>query len=298
MESRPHPLALPALLAGAACIGIAPLWVRFSELGPNATGAHRLILALPFLTVWWWLDRRQSPEAHGPSTRAEWGWFAAAGLLFAADLWAWHLSIHRTSLANASLLPNLAPAVVALGSHFWLRERITPGFMAGFAVALLGAAVLVGVDWTQAVHLGIGDAFGLLTAVFYGGYQFCVKVLRRTRPVSLIMLASGPWAAVPLLGLALWQQESLWPGSAKGWGMLLGLALTAQVAGQSLIAFGFAHLPGGTGSLTLLFQPVIGVVCGWLLLGESLGLRQALGALLVLAGLVWARSRPTPRPAT
>jgi len=41
--------AFPALLAGAACIGFAGIFVRLSDIGPVATGFWRLLLAAPVL---------------------------------------------------------------------------------------------------------------------------------------------------------------------------------------------------------------------------------------------------------
>ncbi|MBM3556942.1 MAG: EamA/RhaT family transporter, partial [Alphaproteobacteria bacterium] len=39
----PHSLALPAVIAGAVAIGCSPILVRLSEIGPMATGVHRLL---------------------------------------------------------------------------------------------------------------------------------------------------------------------------------------------------------------------------------------------------------------
>jgi hypothetical protein len=52
VAEQPQRLALPALLAGGIAIGFSPIFVRLSELGPIATGFHRLFLALPLLRLW------------------------------------------------------------------------------------------------------------------------------------------------------------------------------------------------------------------------------------------------------
>jgi hypothetical protein len=51
-SSKPRPLKkgrlpLVALLAGAAAIGFAPIFVRLSPVGPSAMAFWRLVLALP-----------------------------------------------------------------------------------------------------------------------------------------------------------------------------------------------------------------------------------------------------------
>ncbi|HEX6007610.1 MAG TPA: EamA family transporter, partial [Burkholderiales bacterium] len=70
-----------------------------------------------------------------------------------------------------------------------------------------------------------------------------------------------------------------------GWMKVFGLALIAQVAGQSLIAYAMAHLPPRLSSVGLLLQPVMAAIFAWLILGETLGALQFAGALLVLIGI-------------
>lgn len=288
---RQRRLALASLLAGAACIGLAPLWVRLSGIGPVATGFHRMALSWPVLVAWMWWDARRHPAEARPSTRAERGWMLAAGLFFAADLWSWHLSIRHTSVANSSLLLDFAPVVVALGSRWLFGERVGSPFWVGLAIAMAGAVVLVGPDLRWGSEHTLGDAQGALTAVFFGAYQVCVKRLRRSRPVPVVMAGSGLAAALPLLAIAWSRGEVLWPRDPHGWGVVVALALTAQVAGQSLIAYGFAHLPAGYSSLTLLVQPVVATLAGKWCLGESPGPHSLAGALLVMGGVAWAAAR-------
>src|ERR1700738_629245 len=57
---QPQRLALPALLAGGIAIAFSPIFVRLSELGPIATGFHRLFLALPLLWLWMHWDGRHA----------------------------------------------------------------------------------------------------------------------------------------------------------------------------------------------------------------------------------------------
>jgi hypothetical protein len=44
-------LAFAGLIAGAVGIAFAPLFVRWSEVGPAATAFHRLLMALPILVA-------------------------------------------------------------------------------------------------------------------------------------------------------------------------------------------------------------------------------------------------------
>src|SRR5882672_5465747 len=80
---EPPRLALPALLVGGIAIGFSPILVRVSELGPIATGFHRLFLALPLLWLWMrWDERHAAPSFFRKRARTEWLPIAVPGILF------------------------------------------------------------------------------------------------------------------------------------------------------------------------------------------------------------------------
>ncbi len=294
MTSRtPESRGLLTLLLGAGCIGFAPLWVRWSETGPVATAFHRILLALPFLALWALRDRNSSDT---PWTRADRLWALAAGAFFALDLAAWHLSIRFTTVANATLLANFAPIFVTLGAWYFFRDRVAIRFALGMALAFAGAWLLTGANPSAAGSQVKGDLLGLVTAVFYGAYQLCVARLRQRHSSGQILFLTS-LTSVPLLGVfALALGERILPVSGQGWLVLFGLAATAQILGQGLITYGFAHLPASYSSLTLLVQPFVAVVAAWAFLGEAMNARQITGGIVLLLGLVLARHTPTARP--
>jgi drug/metabolite transporter (DMT)-like permease len=280
--SRERALALLALFAGAAAIASSPLFVKVSETGPVATAFWRVALALPFLWTWSLADGR---SAHGAGFATERRLIIAAGLFFAGDLAVWHWSIVLTSVANATLLANLAPIFVTLAVWFLLRKRPAAAFLAGLAIALAGVAMLIGGDFRLGAREITGDALGVITAMFYAGYQLAVTRLRASVSTASLMAWSGLITAAALLPVALLSGETILPATAAGWVKLFGLALIAQAAGQSLIAYAMAHLPATASSVGLLAQPVLAALFAWVLLGEALGWLQFAGGVAVLIGI-------------
>lgn len=290
-------LALTALLGGAVAIAFAPIFVRLSELEPTATAFHRLFLALPVLILWAGAEQRGRKGSRPIRPRDIVG-LAVCGLFFAGDLAFWHWSIRFTSVANATLLANFAPVFVALAGFLFYGERFSRTFLVGMAVALAGACVLMGRSLSLSSENVLGDVLGLVTALFYAGYIVSVGRLRARLPTSTIMAGSGAVTCIALLPLALLSGESLIPGTAAGWLVLLGLALVSHTAGQSLIAFALAHLPAAFSSVSLLLQPAVAAALAWALLGEALGPLQGAGAAAVLAGIALARRGSRPPPLT
>ena len=92
---------------------------------------------------------------------------------------------------------------------------------------------------------------------------------------------------------ALFAGENLWPATWRGWAVLGGLAYVNHVGGQSLIAYAFRHLPASLGAVILLIQPPLAAFFAWILLGEQPTAAQAIGGLVILAGIFLAqRARP------
>ena len=280
-----------ALVGGAIAIGFAPVFVRWSEVGPNATAFWRLALSLAPL----WLLCQGTGGALVP--RESRRLLAFAGLCFALDLCLWHASIALTSVANSTLLANLTPIVVVLFYWLVMRQRPTPRFALGAALALAGAAGLAlgaGPPARIAGSAGsgselLGDLYGIATAFAYAGYLLAVGRARDTIGGFQVMLASTAVAAVITAAVALASGEALWPGTAAGWAVLAGLALLVHVVGQGGIAWALGRLPAPLSSVVILIQPVVAAGLGWWWLGEALGPLDVACAVLVLAGVLIAR---------
>lgn len=285
--------AVAALLAGAAAIAASPLFVKVSEAGPIATAFWRVALALPFLWAWSMIGQR---GAHIASFTAERRLMIWAGLFFAGDLAVWHWSIVLTSVANATLLANLAPIFVTLAVWLLYGKRPTVMFVAGLAAAIAGVTLLLGGDLHAGGRAVLGDFLGVVTAMFYAAYQLTVTRLRSRAATAGIMAWSGLVTAVVLLPLALGSGEQILPHSPTGWAKLIGLALISQVAGQSLIAYAMAHLPATFSSVGLLAQPVIAALLAWGLLAETLGWVEIAGGIVVLIGIAIAHRAEVAPP--
>jgi drug/metabolite transporter (DMT)-like permease len=275
--------ALAALLLGATCIALSPIFVRVADVGPTVSAFWRVALAAPLL---WPLVAFSRPA---PSS-IDWKPLVAAGLAFAGDLAFWHWSIQYTSVANSTLLANLASIFVTLAMWIFCRERPTRVFVAGLATALLGVGLLVHSSLEFSATALLGDALGLITAAFYAAYILAVKGLRDRGARTLhLMAVTTTVSALFLFPLALASGEPLLPPSAIGWLKLVGLAWVSHCAGQGLIAYSLAHLPAAFSSVSLLFQPVMAALFAWLLLAEPLGPVQFAGGAIVLAGIYVAR---------
>ncbi|HEX7466867.1 MAG TPA: DMT family transporter, partial [Usitatibacter sp.] len=273
-------VAFLCLLAGGCAIAFAPIFVRLADTGPVASAFWRCALAVPVLWSWVLLKGERGASVE---RRVSVMSLVAAGLFFASDLGVWHFSILYTSVANSTVLANLAPIFVTLAGWILWRRKVTRTFLVGMFVAIAGMFVLVGPNFAAGGRPLVGDALGALTAVFYAGYFLAIKIARDAGASTARLMAwSTTITALVLLPIAAAFPQPFWPSGAAGWWVLVGLALVTQVLGQGLIAYAFAHLPASLSSVSLLIQPVMAALFAWLLFGEAIGAAQYLGGAIVL----------------
>lgn len=278
-----------ALFLGAVGIAFAPILVRLSPLDPVLTALYRTALAVPvlFIVPMMIVPGPERPTAIRDSRQI--GMLLLAGVFFAGDLGLWHYSIGLTSVANATLLPNLAPVFVTFAAWVLFRERITRRFLIGLLMALVGAVILLGDSAGKGERHLSGDLLGIVVAMFYAAYLLTVSRLRKQFSALQVMAWSTLGTALALLPFAFWHADVLLPPTLGGWAVLLALAWFTHIGGQGLIAWALAHLPVSFGSVGLMLQPALASLFAWIIFGEALGPWQFAGAIVILCGIYLAR---------
>jgi drug/metabolite transporter (DMT)-like permease len=286
-----HGKAVAALIVGVTCIGAAPILVRLSEVGPSATAFYRVGIVLP---IYWLLAKREAEAVRKGFDRRNLGILVGTGLFFAADLCLWHWALRYTSVANSTLLTNLAPVFVLMGARTVLHETTSRALLASVAMAMAGSAMLVASSVKLARENLFGDALSIVTAFFYAGYLVTLKRARQRLPTAVVMAISGLVSA-PLMFLAgAAARENLLPETGKGWVVVLALGLISHLGGQGLIAYGLAHVQAAFSAAVLLWQPVVAAVLAAVVLGEPLSIMQIFGGVVVLLAIYMAQ-RSLPR---
>ena len=277
--------AFAALLIGNLALAFGPWFVRLTDVGPVAAGFWRIALATPLLLAL----AAMTGGRLLTNTRGLFWILTGAGVLFAGDLAAWHIGIHQTKLANATLFGNAATFVFPL--YGFLVARAWPTRMQGLALTLaaIGAALLMGRSYQLAPQNFFGDLLCLLAGLLYAGY-FIMMARARTvlAPLPALGLSSAA-AILPLLIAAILLGERVIPGN---WTPLIAVALLSQVLGQGLMIFALGRLSPLVIGLALLTQPIVAAAIGWIAYGERLGVADVIGALLVAVALVLVRIAP------
>ena len=214
----------------------------------------------------------------------------------------WQLGLSHTTASSSSLISNVAPVFAMLMAVALGQERLLGRRLAGMLVALGGVLLVIQTDgFDPKGDALLGDLLIVGSAFTWASFNvFSVPLLRVYSPLRVtawtMLLGSLALAALSPLGVANWDTSG---ASALAWGGLAyGIVLGSMVA-QTLWSRAVGSL-GASGTMIYNYlNPVVAVLFSALLLGERLGLAQALGAALVLGGVTLsntaARGLRTPR---
>jgi drug/metabolite transporter (DMT)-like permease len=273
---------LAALLLGSALLALGPMFVRMADVGPISSAFWRMALALPLLIPLAYFGPKSSGRMTPPLILV----IAASGLLFAADLASWHLGIMQTKVANATLFGNSASLIFPI--YGFVVARVWPARrqVIALAMAAAGAGLLMGRSAELSPEHLVGDLLSLLAGVFYAAYFVAIARARETLAPLPLLAASTLASAIPLLLLANIMGEPVMP---THWTPLITLSLCSQVFGQGLMVYALGRMSPLIIGLSLLTQPIIAALTGWLMFNETLGALDLLGAALVGLALVLVR---------
>ncbi len=281
--------AYMALGLGVLFVSWSAIFVKWTAV-PGATSAfYRALIASLVLTPMWAIRTRikgKSPVGILKGLDKRTIFFAVlAGIMFAADLALYNTSILMTSAANATLLGNNAPIMVALATWLIFKNRPASSFWIGLSIASVGSVIIIGEDILANPHLGFGDLFAVLSAVCYAGYLMVVSKAREKLDTVTLVMITVVSSAVALFLIALVLGVPLLGFSAKTWGSLLFLGIVAQVGGYLAITYALGHLPATITSISLLVQAPLTALIAVPLLGETISMGQIIGGSFVLVGI-------------
>lgn len=294
---RPSPTDLSHLAVAVVVISTSGPLIAAAAAPALAVAFWRSLLGAAATAPWvLWRQRAEVRRL----TRREWRLSVLAGVLLGAHFATWVPSLRFTSVAASTALVATQPVWAALIAR--LRGQQVPGqAWIGICIALVGVAVLTGVDFATDPRSLIGDALALAGAVFAAAYVSVGEQVRTTVSTSTYTTIAYAASAAVLLVLCVGLAQDLAGYSAQAWLFILLLTLGAQLLGHSVISRVLATTSATVVSLAILFEMPGSTLIAALWLGQvpSPGVWPALALLAV--GLVLVirsgdRRIPVERP--
>lgn len=281
-SAAPLRFGFTALLIGNLAISLGPLFIRAADTGPIAAGFWRLALAIPFLFL---IGRAVGQSQVRIDHRLAW-LLLISGLFFALDLAAWNLGVMQTKLANSNLFGNSTSFLLPL--YAFAIARTWPTRMQGFALMLagVGTALLLGSSFELSPANFVGDLLCILAGAFYTIYLILMERARNSLDAMPTLAWSTLMSAPPMLLIALAMGENVMP---TDWTPMIGLAFFSQILGQSLMIYAIGRVPALLFGITLLVQPMVSALIGWIWYDERLTMTDISGAVLIAVALLLVR---------
>ena len=216
-----------------------------------------------------------------------------AGLFLAAHFAAWLPSLSMTTVAASIALVTTTPIWTALAARL-AGVRLPAAVWWGLALAVVGAALIAGVDVTVSWEAVAGDGLALLGAIAAGGYVLAGARARERLATSAYTVVCYSTCALVLAVAALVVGVPLAGFSARDWWLIAGITFVAQLLGHTLLNLVLSSVGPTVVSLAVLLEVPGSLIVALVLLDQAPPLLALPGMAAVVAGvaLVVRSSRP------
>lgn len=274
--------AIPTLAVAAAVTawGFGGIMVKLASFEGVALSFYRLWLGFAVMFLILHLMRRPLSVT---AVRAA----LPGGLLFGVNVAMFFTGIKLTTVANATLVSALQPALVLLVAGAWFSERVglrevfwTGVSFAGVVVVILGSAGAPA--WSP-----IGDLLAVGALFTFTGYFLVSKRIRSSVDPVQYVAAIQFIAAVVVTPIALVTgPRNLVAGGPIDWLWMVMIVLVSGLGGHLLVNWAHRYVDVSISSLLMLGVPIVAALGAWAVLAEPLGPLQILGGLIALAAIV------------
>lgn len=290
MSTKQNSAATLSLLTGATIWGL--IWYPYRVI--DAAGINGVVASMTTYTIAFLLGlivlRRQLRSA-----RLSW-WLPLIALAAGGCNLGYVLAVLNGEVMRVLLLFYLSPLWTVLLSYLLLGERLRrPGF-AVIGLSLCGAMVMLwrpalGVPWPHAGAEWIGLGAGLMFALNN-------VLIRRTGELSIELKSMVSFVGVIFCGAFVlpWAMPTGVPSISAEHVFLMLLIGVVLLAVNLVVQYGLTHIPANRAIVILLFELVVAALASWLLAGETMGLNEWVGGILIVVASLFSEKMEEPPP--
>tara|TARA_B100000029_G_scaffold494760_1_gene558929 strand:+ start:960 stop:1910 length:951 start_codon:yes stop_codon:yes gene_type:complete len=265
-----------------------------ASMGPATSAWLRYVFAVVGFMVWCWIYRNRGGPRVLPQGKKAWKytfWMALLGtmgyqLLFMNGM-KW------TAAGDASMIIPMNPVFTVLLAVPLLGQRLSPRMVLGLLVGLIGVSIVV--SWSPNTeipfnHRLIGAVMIALAALTWAATSNLTKMALLDGTIGTSLEIVVWYSIVGWVLLTPWMLVEIWQSgmpipNATEWISVAYLGVISTVLTYAWFARGIDRI-GATAAASYVFLvPVFGVLSGWLLLDESIGVSMLVGFCLIAFGV-------------
>ncbi len=199
--------------------------------------------------------------------------------------------IKYTTLAKSGFITTFYALFTPVILGLYFKKKFTKGYWALVAVALVGMALLCELHWTG---FNIGDAYTLLSALFFSLHIIAVDVYAKDEPP--ILINSVQCFIMGIIGLVygliaegIPDLAYIIPGNIQFnelvfYGFII-LSLFSSLIAFSIQMIAQKDIPPHVVSLVFLMESIFASILGYYAFGETLSTKALIGAFLILSSV-------------
>ena len=275
-------LGISVLTTGVTAISFAAIFIKLCHAPALSIAAYRMLIAAViflFISVF-----RNQSLFRGLSLH-QIRLIIVAGFFLALHFSLWISSLEYTSVASSVVLVTTNPLFVALGSIFFLKERVHWLLILAIFLTIFGSIIIGVHDFHVQKSQLFGDILALLAAIGGSGYLLSGRILRRSLDAFHYATLVYSVSAVFLIMLAL-ATSSPFVGFRKiDYVYLLLLAIVPQMIGHTSINWSLRFLSASFVAIAILGEPIGSTILAYFILSESITYMKVLGALFIILGI-------------
>lgn len=188
-----------------------------------------------------------------------------------------------------AIITSSTPAFMVIFARLLLNERLTLKKWISVSLATIGVLLIVGIG-----DVNMSDALGGIALIIAALTWALMSVLVKRLPsdysqivvttysilVALLMLTPFVLPRLHEINISQLTHPTIWGG-------ILYLGIVSTAGGFLLWNRGLQMLNASSGGIFFFFQPMVGTVLGWLILGETIGVTFWIGTFLILTGVLF-----------
>ncbi|MFQ5640747.1 MAG: DMT family transporter [bacterium] len=275
------------LLIGIIAVSSSSILIRLCDAPALVIAAYRLTIASFFFLA---TSKLKKNQLFTGITRRDSVLAMLSGFFLSIHFAAWITSLEYTSVASSVVLVSTTPVFVALGSVFFLKEKLGKILVYGITGTVLGAGILgaSGTAGGPEFHSWIGNALALLGAVGMAGYLLCGRRLRsEVTTLTYVALVYSAAAVIMVLVTFLFKLNML-AFSSKTYLLLVLIAIFPQIIGHTSFNWALKFVSATVIAVVTLGEPIGASIMAFFIFGETLTAFQTIGGILILMGVALA----------
>ncbi|WP_416826213.1 DMT family transporter [Ectobacillus polymachus] len=194
-----------------------------------------------------------------------------------------------SSAQMGAIITSSTPAFMVFFARLLLKERLTIKKGLSVCLATIGVFLIVGVGHVN-LSSKLGGIYLLIAALTWALMSVLVKrvpsdysqIVVTTYSILVALIVLTPFVLPRLHAINISQLTH-----PTIWGGVLYLGIVSTAGGFLLWNRGLQMLNASSGGLFFFFQPVVGTLLGWFILGENIGVTFWIGSILILTGVLF-----------